>query len=186
MIWIRQTEGICGWQRYIPLQPKLLCLFSNSTEEIRTKRSLKKNDTNPSVKRAKVPRHSSDAFSDAFAVKWCLVTAKDCLFHQAQPALTWLMASMYIDLSKANSATVCHLSSLRASCKSCCKCRRPIGWKENKPGGIIGPIQQICKVWFEALETSKISQHMTYNKSVPLTTLCFKTQRDLLQQWWDA
>ena len=102
--------------------------------------------------------------------------------------LTWWhpCKSMYIDLSKAwNSATVCHLSSLWAS-KSCCKCRIPIGWNENKPGGVIGPIQQICKVWFEALETSKISQLMTYNKSVPLTALCFKTQRDLLQQWWDA
>ena len=165
-----------------------LCLFSNSTEEIRTKRSPGKRHKSI-CQRAKVHRRSSDAFALPLLssdVWWLRKIAFSTRHNQLW--LDYLMASMYImviDLSKANSATVCHLSSLWAS-KSCCKCLRPIGWNENKPGGIIGTIQQICKVWFEALETSKISQHMTYNKSVPLTTLCFKTQRDLLQQWWDA
>lgn len=66
-----------------------LCLFSNSTEEIRTKRSLGKRHKSICQK-SKSPQALQRRLCPAFAVKWCLVTAKDRLFHQAQPALTWL------------------------------------------------------------------------------------------------
>ena len=104
-------------------------------------------ETTQIFQRAEVPRHF-----DNFALP---LLSKDRLL----PALSLiaLMASMYIELSKAwNSATVAHLSSLWAS-KSCCKCQRPIGWNQ-KPWRHNGPIQQIfLKLSWKLLKLPRLS-----------------------------
>lgn len=53
-------------------------------------KTLPRETTQIHLSKSKSPQALQRRLCPAFAVKWCLVTAKDRLFHQAQPALTWL------------------------------------------------------------------------------------------------